>query len=251
MLSNLFKRADRSPPALPDGHRIYAIGDIHGRLDLLTALLDHIETDIGSYAGETTLVFLGDYIDRGPDSAGVVARLIVGPGPGTDWVFLKGNHDDFIVKLLEADEVSPRGFSAWLDQGGIDAMMSWGLSRSLIGSEDREEVIAALREAMPPAHIDFFTSLDLSYEVGDYMFVHAGVRPHVDLAEQKAADLLWIRDDFLTHRKPFAKHIVHGHTIATNPEFMPNRTGIDTGAYATGTLTALVLEGTEKRTLST
>lgn len=246
---NLFARK-KKPPSLPAGLRVYAIGDIHGMANLLQALLKHIKHDLKGYDGESEVVFLGDYVDRGPDSAAVIDRLCDGPGPGDKWTFLKGNHDAFLSSTIHAERLKLRHYHAWIDQGGLEAMMSWGVKRALI-NKDPEDAVAALREAMPKAHRKFFRKLELSRRIGDYMFVHAGVRPHVDLQDQQEKDLLWIREDFLNHRKDFGAHIVHGHTISMNIDAKKNRTGVDTGAYRTGKLTALVLEGNKRRFLST
>ncbi|MEO0499157.1 MAG: metallophosphoesterase family protein [Pseudomonadota bacterium] len=250
-MKNPFARKKKRPSAVPDGRRVYAVGDIHGMAPLLTKLLKAIKRDLKGYRGESEIVFLGDYIDRGPDSAGVIDRLVEGPGPADRWTFLKGNHDAFLVSTLAAERLKRRYYDMWIDQGGAEAMMSWGVRRGLVYGDDPRDAVDALKDAMPKAHRKFFKRLQLSHRVGDYMFVHAGVRPHVPLEEQQEKDLLWIREDFLDHRKGFGPHIVHGHTITAEPDAQKHRTGIDTGAYRTGVLTALVLEGTERRTLST
>ncbi len=249
LMKNPFAKKKKAP-ALPDGHRVYAIGDIHGMADLLKKLLKTIKRDLKGYEGHSEIVFLGDYIDRGPDSASVIERLVEGPGPGDKWTFLKGNHDAFLSSMMNDEKLKPRYYRLWVEQGGLEAMMSWGVRRAVI-HDDPKAAMAALREAMPKLHRKFFRKLDLSRQIGDYLFVHAGVRPHVDLEDQQEKDLLWIREDFLKHRKDFGAHIVHGHTITNKVDAQKNRTGVDTGAYKTGKLTALVLEGRERRTLST
>ncbi|MBV7255365.1 serine/threonine protein phosphatase [Pacificimonas sp. WHA3] len=246
-----FARKKKKPPAVPDGVRVYAIGDIHGMSNLLEKLLKKITKDLKGFEGRAELVFLGDYVDRGPDSAQVIARLCEGPGPGDTWTFLKGNHDAFLSSTMAAEKLKERYYRAWVDQGGAEAMMSWGVRRGLIHGDDPEAAVEALKAAMPKAHRKFFRKLKPSHRIGDYMFVHAGVRPHVPLEEQQEKDLLWIRDDFLDHGKSFGPHIVHGHTITPDVDGQKHRTGVDTGAYRTGTLTALVLEGTERRAIST
>ncbi|MGB3722199.1 MAG: metallophosphoesterase [Pacificimonas sp.] len=237
-------------PAVPDGVRVYAIGDIHGMARLLKTLLKTIKRDLKGYEGRSEIVFLGDYIDRGPDSAAVIERLCEGPGPGDAWICLKGNHDAFLSDTMYAEKLNSRYYRAWVEQGGLEAMLSWGVDRATVYG-DPDEAVAALRKAMPKPHRKFFRKLKSSYQTGDYMFVHAGVRPHIDLDDQQEKDLLWIREDFLKHRKDFGAHIVHGHTIFEDVDAQRNRTGVDTGAYKTGKLSALVLEGKTRRVLST
>jgi|TARA_R100000501_G_scaffold1851_1_gene4893 serine/threonine protein phosphatase 1 len=238
-------------PAIPDGKRIYAIGDIHGMAGLLDRLLEKIAVDLEGYVGKSRIIFLGDYIDRGPDSAQVVERLCAGPGPCDKWTFLKGNHDAFLSSLLREEQPKMREYRNWIEQGGAEAMQSWGIRRGLIHGDDPQTAMKALAEAMPEAHRKFFRKLKLSKTIGDYMFVHAGVRPHVSLEKQREKDLIWIREDFLNHRKSFGPHIVHGHTISNGLDSQKFRTGVDTGAYKTNRLTALVLEGTDRRSIST
>ncbi|WP_207790587.1 metallophosphoesterase family protein [Pacificimonas flava] len=227
------------------------MGDIHGRRDLLDALLERIAADLKGFEGHSEIVFLGDYIDRGPDSAGVIDRLIEGPEPADSWVYLKGNHDHFATFLLEDDDWKKDHLKAWISNGGDEALKSWGVSTRLLVSGKSEEIVDAFRLALPKAHRKFFRALKLDYRVGDYLFVHAGIRPGVPLEEQDERDLMWIRGDFLRHRKGFGVHVVHGHTISKDVDEQKNRTGIDTGAYMTGTLTALVLEGAERRYIAT
>ncbi|MEE4349629.1 MAG: metallophosphoesterase [Pacificimonas sp.] len=247
----LFKRKKKILPKVPDGVRVYAVGDIHGRRDLLDRLLDMIAADLDGYKGHSEIVFLGDYIDRGPDSADVIDRLIEGPEPGDSWVYLKGNHDYFAVNLLDNDDWKNHHLKAWLDNGGDEALASWGVKRKLVREGDPETIVAAFREALPKKHAKFLRALKLDYRVGDYLFVHAGIKPGVPLEKQDERDLMWIRNEFLRHRKGFGVHVVHGHTISKGVDEQKNRTGIDTGAYASGVLTALVLEGEERRYLST
>lgn len=237
-------------PAAPDGKRLYAIGDIHGRLDLLEQILATIEADARDYAGKVRTVFLGDYIDRGPDSRGVIERLIAGPPKGHKWKCLMGNHDALLRDLLDgagdAEDVYPR----WLEQGGWETMESYAVKRRDIAAGGKQS-LAALRAAVPKSHRAFLENLKFMWRSGDYVFVHAGVRPGVALDEQKRRDMIWIREEFLTHGGDFGGHVVHGHTISRDIDGKRNRTGIDTGAYATGRLTALVLEGKKRRVLST
>lgn len=233
-------------PRVPEGLRVYAVGDIHGRLDLLDLLLARIDADLESHAGEKSLqVFLGDYIDRGDASAQVVDRLIrrseVFPT-----VCLKGNHEALLLEFLENPEV----LTAWGRNGGLTTLLSYGVEPVLHTDLDtRSSLSATLAEAMPAGHLQFLSGLPLTFSCGDYLFVHAGIRPGISLARQREEDLLWIREAFLCHEAPFEKVIVHGHTPVMEPQIRVNRINIDTGAYATGRLTCLRLEGEDIRIL--
>lgn len=252
----VFKLARRQRPepaaaSVPRGLRVYAIGDIHGRLDLLDRLLALIEED-GAGAPDLVkyIVTLGDYVDRGPASAGVIDRLIAGPPVGFGAIHLKGNHEAAMLDFLTDTRVGP----SWLSFGGQATLASYGVYPGLeIGSLEQRmtDIQAALCGVLPPAHWEFLNSLRPSVTIGDYMFVHAGVRPGVPLNLQRDSDLLWIRESFLGSSADHGKVIVHGHTIADQPEVRANRIGIDTGAYATNRLTCLVLEGTARRFLHT
>ena len=236
------KRAASSSvtPTVPDGEVVYAIGDIHGRTDLLSALLALIERDAArGDPSKKTLVFLGDYVDRGPDSRGVIEMLSAGPLGGFDAHYLKGNHEQFLLDFLN----DPDCLHAWCRNGGKPTLTSYGvdidrLERIGAPPEAWREAFAA---ALPPAHLRFLESLELTCVIGDYVFVHAGLRPGVPLAEQVADDLLWIRHEFLDAEEPFGKIVVHGHTPERKPVVRTNRIGIDTGAVFSGCLTALRL----------
>jgi serine/threonine protein phosphatase 1 len=229
---------------VPEGVRIYAIGDIHGRADLLDALLERIEADgarqPSSYAIE---IYLGDYVDRGSASQSVLERL------ATDEhrhhrVFLKGNHDPFITDFIE----SPSVLEAWQHIGGLETLMSYGIRPTInADAATRSRLAADLDRVLPDSHRRFLGHLKSSFECGDFFFVHAGVRPGIALNKQRDEDLLWIRQDFLLCEDDFGKTIVHGHTPVLDPDIRPNRINIDTGAYATGRLTCLVLEGESLR----
>jgi serine/threonine protein phosphatase 1 len=244
------KAAQALPPAIAGSQRVYAIGDIHGRLDLLNALLGMIEKDMGEKATQSKIVFLGDYIDRGPDSKGVIERLMAPlPGDGSP-VFLLGNHEQVLLGLFNKLEGGP----GWLSYGGLATLLSYGIPCPMgTPTEERlKELQNNLKEKFPPAHKDFLAKMPLFWICGDYYFVHAGVHPEKPLAVQTERDQLWIRHGFLDWTGgPLEKMIVHGHTVSAKPQRRLHRIGIDTGAYASGNLTALVLEGTTRRLLQT
>lgn len=226
--------------SLPAGLRIYAIGDVHGRLDLLNDLLSRINADIALRPiGRPLYVFLGDYIDRGPSSCETIDRLIE-HGATHETVFLKGNHELIAIKCL-----SDRGlFDQWLRLGGRETLVSYGVpAETRASSKQIAELQSAFHTALPQAHFRFFRDLQNSFECGDFFFVHAGVKPKVELSRQKESDLLWIRGEFLSSKDDFGKIVVHGHTPNLEIEVRPNRINIDTGAFATGRLTCLAIEG--------
>jgi serine/threonine protein phosphatase 1 len=232
-------------PTLPDHQRIYAIGDIHGRADLLAELLDMIDADAGACPSpKSRLVFLGDYVDRGPDSHGVVERLLTGlPDMPAD--FLIGNHEQLMLDAW-ADESR---FPLWMGNGGMATQTSYQTMHPVAdpaGGDPRKT-----EGLVPPKHWMFFERLKLYVAHGDYLFVHAGIRPGLAIPDQDPHDLMWIREPFLSHHGDLGRVVVHGHTPAEEPEFLPHRIGIDTGAVFTGRLTALVLEGDEQRVLTT
>lgn len=237
---------------MPPGHAVYAIGDIHGRADLLDVLLDRISSDAARHpADETrTLVFLGDYIDRGTSSRGVVDRLLSDPLPGFATIRLLGNHEEALLDFVDG----LAGAMDWLGYGGLETLLSYGVPlRALPNDPDRvKELRSALVAALPPEHLAFYRSLLLSHASGDYVFVHAGVRPGVAFEDQHRADLLWIRDEFLRDRDPLpGKVVVHGHTICDLPQDRGYRINIDTGAFVSGRLTSLVLRGQGRQFLTT
>ncbi|MHA1570643.1 MAG: metallophosphoesterase, partial [Alphaproteobacteria bacterium] len=196
-----------------------------------------------------TLVYIGDYVDRGYESRAVIDHLLAPTLPGFERVTLKGNHEEFILQFLEGGDVA----DMWLVNGGRETLMSYGVMMPP-GIEREEQVEAArqkFREAFPPTHKEFLESLALTHNVGGYLFVHAGIRPGVALDAQEPADLLWIREAFLNSTAAHGAVIVHGHTPVGEPEVQSNRIGIDTGAFATGHLTCVVLEGTSQSFLAT
>jgi len=245
--ARLTAESGQRPASLPPGLRVYAIGDIHGRLDLLDDLSRRIRADLGSAPAEVVTIFLGDYVDRGPDSAGVLERLSGADFP-TPIRALRGNHEEVVGQFFEDENV----LETWRRFGGLETLHSYGVdvTEAARGAGyDRAQKSLAAR--MPPEHRMFLEQTDLAASYGDYFFCHAGVRPAVPLERQAARDLLWIREDFLEFNGSWSKIVVHGHTPVRSPEILPNRINIDTGAFATSVLTALVLEGAERRFLAT
>ncbi len=240
------------PPSIPADLRLYAVGDIHGRLDLLERLLVLIGRDAAeSAARRRRVVFLGDYVDRGPDPREVVDLLCAGPPrsaawAGFEWICLKGNHEDMMIQFIDGAEFG----RAWLTNGSRTTMASYGVL-DLAGLADPAILRSNLQRAMPPRHLTFLRRLPSYHVEGDYLFVHAGIRPDTPLAEQEDDDLLWIRDDFLHSDADHGYVVVHGHSAGTEAELLDNRIGIDTGACRTGRLTALGLEGTRRWLLAT
>lgn len=235
-----------SSTQLPSGYRIapgvraFAIGDIHGRVDLLQQAMAKIDADLRDRPVPRSLrIFLGDYIDRGPDSRGVIDALI-DIGQRHEAVFIKGNHETLVGDFLRNPSMLP----AWRSLGGLETLASYGVTCALNpDSAKQTEAAQAFRDALPRSHVDFLTRLKPCFALNDVLFVHAGLRPGLPLASQSEHDLMWIRDDFLQHRGTFGKLVVHGHTPVRTPEVHPNRINIDTGAYATGQLTCLWIEG--------
>ncbi len=227
-------------PRVPDGVRIYAIGDIHGRADLLSDLLNRIEAHMATNPDHHPIaVFLGDYIDRGPASQQVIERLVVNDC-AYQRVFLKGNHETYLADFIK----SPPSLRNWQYLGGLETLISYGIKPTINANGAAQIRIAAeLDRALPDSHRQFLSHLEKSFTCGDFFFVHAGVRPGVPLEQQRDEDLLWIRQEFLQCEDDFGKVIVHGHTPALHPDIRQNRINIDTGAYATGRLTCLVLDG--------
>ena len=252
VLTRLFSRLGQPAPRVPDGERVYCIGDIHGRHDLLLDLLRRVDGDIrvGDPEHVSHLVFLGDYVDRGPDSAQVVNLLRRLCQRRADTICLRGNHEDTLLNLLEPNPPESLMYS-WLEFGGRETLVSYGVPTRLAFSDNIPGLIDATAMAIPAMHQDWLRRTRLSWSIGDYLFVHAGVRPGVALDAQAPHDLMWIREPFLSSKERFDQMIVHGHSIQSQVQERPNRIGIDTGAYVTGRLTALVLEGETRRFLQT
>ena len=236
------------PPPSTDGRRVYAVGDIHGYTSVLRELVGALKDDLTRSAPSERplLVFLGDYVDRGPDSRGVIDMILGLEAEGRfDVVCLQGNHEDALRRFLREADFGPN----WIVNWGEATLRSYGVAVPAEGREAAEapRVQAELAAALPAAHRDFLRRGVMSLTVGDYLFVHAGVRPGVALADQHDRDLMWIRYDFLESDEDFGKVVVHGHTPTDRPELKANRIGIDTGVYYSGVLTAVRLEGTDQR----
>jgi serine/threonine protein phosphatase 1 len=223
---------------VPQGQRVYAVGDIHGRLDLFEQLLQRIEEDNARRGpAETTLILLGDLVDRGPESRGVVDRAMQLVQTGKVRV-LAGNHEEMLLTSIESDEA----LRHFLRHGGKETLFSYGLPPEEYSRSTLPELRERMNALVPAEHVAFFRAMEDRIAIGDYLFVHAGVRPEVPVEQQTTSDLRWIRREFLDHAQWHGHMIVHGHTITEEPEALPNRIGIDTGAYASGRLTALGLE---------
>lgn len=252
MVLKLLRRALESapPPArVPDGVRVYAIGDIHGRLDLLDQLLFRMEADERARGeARTELIFLGDLVDRGPNSAGVVQRALELQQSGRAVRFLMGNHEEVFLKALGGSVEALRFF---VRIGGRATILSYGFDEAEYDALDYDELLPALISRVPAEHVAFLKRFEDRITIGDYLFVHAGIRPRVPLEEQTGGDLRWIRSEFLDFRGDHGAVVVHGHTICDEVEERPNRIGIDTGAFASGRLTALGLQDGERWYLST
>lgn len=232
----------QSMPALPAGQRVYAVGDVHGRADLFAALAEAIEADHARRDESASLVILlGDLVDRGPDSASVL-RLAREWQAQRPLRALMGNHEEMFLAALR----KPSVMRPFLRFGGRETLLSYPIDPAAYTRAEIEEVMELAQAAIPPADLDFVASFEDQVTIGDYHFVHAGVRPGVALDAQKIGDLRWIREPFLDHTEDFGAVVVHGHTITAKPDFRANRIGIDTGAYNSGRLTALGLEGTTR-----
>jgi serine/threonine protein phosphatase 1 len=229
-------------PGVPNGTRVYAIGDVHGRLDLLGEIFSRIDADLKADPAPRALqVLLGDYVDRGPSSRKVI-DLLISRSRAHEMHCLKGNHEAILLKFLE----DPDTFTAWEKIGGAETLDSYGLSPLLKEFPRSPSELASYFDlALPNSHRQFLAQLKTSFVCGDFFFAHAGVRPGIPLENQQERDLLWIRHEFLNYQREFGKIIVHGHTPVAKPEIRTNRINIDTGAYATGCLTCIKLDNGE------
>ena len=229
------------PARVPDGLRVYAVGDVHGRFDLLTETERLIKADLAGRPSERALlIYLGDFIDRGPDSRKVVEHLRTAQADGLPRRYLRGNHEETMIQFLADPEVA----DAWRRYGGLETLHSYGVDvRDLMRGAGAEEAQVGLRIAIPPSHLEFLQKLETLLVIGDYCFVHAGLKPGVPLERQTPESMLWIREEFLGYPGSFGKVVVHGHTPVDEPTRTANRINVDTGAYLTGRLTTVVLEG--------
>ena len=245
-IRNLFRPRPRAPlPAVPPGTRYYVIGDIHGRMDLYAAMIGAIEEDDASRPeADSHVILLGDLVDRGPDSAGVISRTRSWQSERSVRV-LAGNHEEMFLNAFKKPEV----LRHFLKHGGRETVMSYGLSRKQFNAMNLDELFALMPQLIPQADVEYMRDFEEMIIAGDYLFVHAGIDPAVPLDQQKRADMLWIRDRFLDHEGALEKVVVHGHTIFDKVMDCGNRIGIDTGAFRSGVLTALVLEDDQKRVL--
>jgi serine/threonine protein phosphatase 1 len=242
------KPAAPSPVGLPIGHRLYCIGDIHGRLDLLQDVHQKIALDALEFDGRKILVYLGDYVDRGLHSKQVIDCLLANNFPDFEKVYLLGNHEQVLLQFLLGNDNAIA--HDWLRFGGLSTLVSYGVNvRGIPTTKELAGLRAELMEKLPAAHLDFFGRLALNYEIGGYFFVHAGIKPKTKLHLQRPEDLLWIREEFLNSDVLHSKVIVHGHSVTEKPEIRHNRIGIDTGAYISGKLTCAVFEDVSCRFL--
>jgi serine/threonine protein phosphatase 1 len=240
----------RTPPTLPEGMRVYAVGDIHGQYVCLQQLLALLRADyIANPIHYVQLVFLGDYVDRGNASAYVVQSLMDMAQHDPHITCLMGNHEWALLRFLDGE----LSYDEWYRWGGDTTIDSYGMIPEHPDGDPAlsEAMRLAFREVFPPDHEAFLRTLPLTYTHGDYLFVHAGLRPNVALEEQTTEDMLLIRRDFLKNPVTDSHTIIHGHTIFDTPFIREGSIGIDTGAYASGVLTAIALEGSAYRFIST
>ena len=236
-------------PSGPKGHRAYVIGDVHGCIALLDPLLKRIEREIQETPQtKVSIVFLGDLIDRGPASAQVVERLRTYSPSGAATHFIMGNHEEVMLRLLGGEAGL---LSSWLRFGGSETLQSYGVDPVELARLPDDGIVGRLRKAVPAEHRAFLDGFADSISFGDYLLVHAGIRPGVALSEQSQSDLRWIREPFLEDSSDHGVVVVHGHTITNSVDVAPNRIGIDTGAFCTGTLSALAIDGRERWLIQT
>ena len=233
----------RAPAAVPAGQRVYAVGDIHGRRDLFDAMAAAIDADDAARSpAETTVILLGDLVDRGPDSAGVISAA-------RDWQarrkvrIIAGNHEEMFLQSFSRVDVLRR----FLRYGGRETVLSYPVNAAEYNAASLDEAQVLMRRAVPREDLSFMRSFEDRIMIGDYLFVHAGIEPGIAANEQSLSDLRWIREPFLSHEGDHGHIVVHGHTIFDQADICSNRIGIDTGAFASGLLTALCLEGQLRR----
>ncbi len=252
MFSKLFRRKEEVPPrtwSAPVGERLYAIGDIHGRLDLLNLLLAKIEADDATRPeAKTKLIILGDLPDRGPESRGVIEKLMRMAAASPDIVFLMGNHEEMMIRTYEGDRQVAGTFNK---TGGRETMLSYGVAPELYDSWDLGTFAAKAADYIPADHIDFLRSFQNWHRAGDYLFVHAGIAPGIAIEDQDPVELRWIRRTFIESTDDHGAMIIHGHTVTDGVDVRPNRIGIDTGAFQSGVLTAIGLEGNDRWFIAT
>jgi serine/threonine protein phosphatase 1 len=225
------------------------IGDVHGRLDLLEVLLDAIHQDLrGHPPRKALLVFVGDLIDRGPQSAQVIEHLRNYRRDGVKTMFLLGNHEEVLLRILRGDAAL---IAKWCSFGGSECLASYGVDSKRLARRGEREALEVVRTAIPRAHVAFLEDFADTCRFGDFLFVHAGIRPGVEIDQQLQTDLRWIREPFLLDERDHGFVVIHGHTISSEVTVHHNRIGIDTGAYRTGVLTALLIEGSAIRIIDT
>ena len=240
MLETLKKPPWRKRRCIPPGLRVYVVGDVHGSADALRNVFSRIDADKPLWAIRRPVqIFLGDYVDRGPASREVLDLLIT-RSRTDELLLLKGNHEAMFLEFFD----NPSLLGHWRQFGGLQTLISYGLKPSLNPTLDEQKELAReLARRMPPAHRKLIAAIPHSFAVGDFFFVHAGVRPGIPFKDQKEEDLLWIREDFLLHERDYEKIVVHGHTPVAEPDVRSNRVNLDVGAYATGRLACLVIDG--------
>lgn len=252
MFNNIFSRQKKRPATqqstklvsadtarAPDDVRLISIGDIHGRKDCLVHLLEKLDTSKKSRSSNWHFIFLGDYIDRGPDSRGVI-DILIEFNKTHSVTYLLGNHERSMLSFI----ASPIQAGNWLKFGGRETLLSYGITlpKGNYGAVDLKKMGEDLISVLPASHYDFLNQLELSYTSGDYLFTHAGIDPNKSIRDQSETELLWIREPFLSCTHLLSKVVVHGHTVTESfqPEIRQHRIGIDTGAYICGKLTAAV-----------
>jgi serine/threonine protein phosphatase 1 len=240
MLKPLKKTPWRKQRTVPPGLRVYVVGDVHGSADALRDVFSRIDADKPVWQVRRPVqIFLGDYVDRGPASCEVLDMLIA-RSRADELLLLKGNHEAMLLEFMD----NPSLLGHWRQFGGLQTLISYGLKPTINPTpEEQKELAQQLAQRMPPGHHKFISAMPNHFSFGDFFFVHAGVRPGIPFKDQKEEDLLWIREDFLLYERDFEKIVVHGHTPVAEPDVRSNRINVDVGAYATGKLACLVIDG--------